>query len=189
MKHGVRQTLRALIGEYYGSQNTIEIIKLFTTVVSPIIIAIFGIFILRKIESIKNQTSKQFEFSSKWANDFFTCCQQYMSTIEKHISLLFFLNGLKEKNNELGTRIQKMITELNIEIPELQLRLKRLSVFSPVSKTELIRLSDEIQNKISEIINTRQGNLDKIIELINKFNIQSKIVHAEMQKNEKIKVY
>ena len=154
-----------------------EIVKDVASVLNPIFILFLGWFILRRVESIKNQVSKQYEFSSKWANEFFKTCQEYMNAIEKNLSLLHFLNKLEEKNSDLGKKIQKEITELNQKIPELQLRLKRLSVFAYKSKGAIIKKSESIQDKISNMLNTGIGNFDEVILLLDEFNKEIKKGH------------
>ena len=87
----------------------LEIIKAIASIGTPIIVAIFGTLLLRRIESVKAEVAKQSEFDKKWAEQFFGCCQEFMNSIERELAILNFLQGLENPNDEFGTGIAKGI--------------------------------------------------------------------------------
>jgi hypothetical protein len=109
----------------------LEVGKFAASIATPIIVGILGVLLLRRIESIKAEVAKQSEFHKKWAEQFFDCCQEFMSSIEKELAVLLFLTGLKDPNTEVGTELQKEISRLHPVISELELRIRRSVVFAP----------------------------------------------------------
>ncbi|MGH8354087.1 MAG: hypothetical protein ACRERY_11275 [Pseudomonas sp.] len=61
----------------------LEIGKLAASIATPIVVAILGILLLRRIEGVKAAVAKQSEFHKKWAEQFFECCQEFMKALER----------------------------------------------------------------------------------------------------------
>ena len=95
----------------------IETIKLLASVATPVVLAIFGLLLLRKIESVKATVAKQSGFQTKWAEVFFDCCQEFMKAVERDLSLWQCLAGLKNADDKFGTGLQCEISLLNVALP------------------------------------------------------------------------
>ena len=157
-----------------------ETVKLLASVATPIVVAILGILLLRKIESVKATVAKQSGFQTKWAEVFFDCCQEFMKAVEKDLSLWQCLAGLKNADDKFGTSLQSEISLLNVVLPELELRIRRCVVFSPLSGKEVATAASECLQLIGKLTTQRKGNLDEIILKMNEFNTASRKAHAEM---------
>jgi hypothetical protein len=159
---------------------SIEIGKLLASIATPIVLAAFGLLLLRRIESVKAIVAKQSGFETKWAELFFECCQEFMKALERDLSLWKCLSGLEKPNDEFGSDLQRQISQLNVAIPELELRIRRCIVFAPSTGAEVAATVDECMRLLKELTVQRKGNLDEIILKMNEFNNASRTAHAEM---------
>lgn len=160
----------------------LEIGKLAANIATPIVVAILGVKLLRRIEGVKALVAKQSEFHKKWAEQFFECCQGFMQALERELSLLTVLSGLErdKKNDEYGTGLLKEITRLIPTLSELELRIRRCVVFAPSSGCAVTKAASECMALTSALFATKEGNVDDIIGKMNEFNIASRKAHAEM---------
>jgi hypothetical protein len=160
--------------------NWFEVLKFFATLLTPIVVAILGILLLRRVEGVKSAVAHRSEFHRKWAEQFFECCQQFMGAIEKELAVLRFLSDSKEPNNETGTKLQNEISLLVPVILELELRIRRSVVFAPTAGPSVSRAAIECITLTHTLFRLRKGNLDEIIAKMNEFNLAARAAHAEM---------
>lgn len=158
----------------------LEVGKLVVSIATPIVVAILGVLLLRRIEGVKAVVAKQSDFYKKWADEFFTCCQQFMQALERDLALLTVLQGLDDPNGKRGTEMQEEVSRLNAKLSELELRIRRSVVFAPDSGSTVSRAASACLSLIAQLLNKRQGNLDEIIGKMNDFNLTSRKAHAEM---------
>ena len=154
--------------------------KFIAGILTPIVVAVLGILLLRRVEGIKAAVAHQSEFHRKWAEQFFECCQQFMSAIEKELAILSFLTSLKDPNDETGTKLQKEISLLHPVISELELRIRRSVVFAPSTGPAVTHAANACITLTGSLFSSRKGNLDEIIEKMNEFNLAARSAHAEM---------
>ncbi len=158
--------------------------KIISELATPVTVTIIGVLLLRRIEGIKTEASRQSDFQTKWAEQFFHCCQNFLCTIERVLALLTFISRQKNPNDALGTELQSEIMRLYPKIIELELRIRRSVVFAPLmgsdAKNQAAALIELIGKLNEELNKTKKGNVDKIIEKMNEFNIASRKAHAEM---------
>ena len=158
----------------------IETAKLLTSIATPVIVVILGVLLLRRIEEVKSHVLRQSDFHKKWSDEFFLCCQQFMQTLERELSLLNFIVGLDNPDGELGSEIKEEISQLNIKLPELELRIRRSVIFAPSSGGEVVRAAKECLTLTGQLLKKKHGNLDQIISKMNEFNLASRKAHAEI---------
>lgn len=158
----------------------IEIVKVIASISTPVIVAIFGFLFLRRIESVKAEVAKQSEFHKKWAEQFFGCCQEFMSSIERELAILNFLQGLENPNDEFGTELQKELSRLHPYISELELRIRRSVVFAPKKGHSVTQAANACLVLMGTLVKLGKGSFDEIIEKMNNFNIAARAAHAEM---------
>jgi hypothetical protein len=155
----------------------LEVAKVLAT---PIVVAILGVLLLRRIESVKSEVAKQSDFHKKWAEQFFECCQEFMQTLEKDLALLTVLAGLKNMNDEFGTELQKEISRLSPTLSELELRIRRSVAFAPSTGAAVTKAASECLALTRELLGSMKGNVDDIISKMNEFNIAARKAHEEM---------
>ncbi len=161
-------------------QSWLEFGKLAASIATPIVVAIIGIVLLRRIEGVKALVAKQSEFHKKWAEQFFECCQAFMQATERDLALLTVLARSKDPNDDIGTQLQEEVTRLHGTLCELELRIRRCVVFAPSTGGAVTQAAHACMSLTFELINSRQGNVDPIIVKMNEFNVSSRKAHAEM---------
>ncbi len=161
-------------------QSWLELGKLAASIATPIVVAILGVLLLRRIEGVKALVAKQSDFHKKWADEFFSCCQQFMQALERDLALLTVLGGLQEPNGKLGTEMQEEISRLNARLSELELRIRRCVVFAPRSGAGVSQAASECISLTALLLKSLKGNLDEIIWKMNEFNVASRRAHGEM---------
>ena len=163
-----------------GTQFWLEIVKIAIGAATPIVVAILGVSLLRRIESVKSLVARQSDFQTKWADEFVTCCQSFMQTLERDLALLTVLGGLADPNGTFGTELQQQISRLHPTLSELELRVRRSVVFAPANGASVTQASHECIALMAALIEARAGSVDDIIAKMNDFNIASRQAHAEM---------
>ncbi len=157
-----------------------ETIKILVSAITPILVLIFGVILIKKSESIRREVNQKYDYINAWASNFNLSCGEYLKCIEEYLSLLHFLNQLEDKKNKLGLSIQDRVTQIHIKLPELQLRVRRMAVFAINNGPTLVGLSDEISDYLAKIISTGTGDFDIAINKMHKFSNQSRKCHLEM---------
>jgi hypothetical protein len=61
------------------NESTIEILKLVSSFLTPLIVLILGIAINRKLEIAKTALSKEKDWQNWWASEFLRVCRDYNS--------------------------------------------------------------------------------------------------------------
>lgn len=157
-----------------------EIAKLLVSMVTPLIVAVIGILLLRRIEGTKAEFTKQSEFHTKWAEQFFECCQEFLKSIERELTILQVISNLDNLDDEFGTKLQKEISLLHVNISETELRIRRSVVFAPSTGKAVTKASHECIELVGNLVKSRKGNFDEIISKMNDFNKAARKAHAEM---------
>lgn len=158
----------------------LEIVKIIIGAATPVVVAILGVSLLRRIESVKSVVARQSEFQKKWADEFVNCCQSFMQALERDLALLTILSGLQDPNGSFGTELQQQITRLHPTLSELELRVRRSVVFAPVNGASVVHGASECIRLIGALIKAQAGSVDPIIARMNDFNVAARHAHAEM---------
>lgn len=156
-----------------------EIIKIAIQAITLIAVVVLGVILLRKIEGIKSEVAKSSEFTSKWAEEFWTTCQEFMRHTERYMAILNQLQFLSSPNNET-VKYHKELTELNAKLAELELRIRRVVAFSPKNAEKVTTPAKDILSMLSSALDTGKGNFDDLFGIVNTFNMAARDAHAEM---------
>ena len=110
--------------------NWLEIAKLSISAITPILVAFIGWRLLRKIEWIKSQEARKSALQQKMADQFFSSCQDFMSAIERSLSIASHLQNLNEPNNakhhkEYLDELNKELLCINTKLIELEVKISR----------------------------------------------------------------
>lgn len=161
-------------------QFWIEIGKLVAGIATPIVVAVIGVMLLRRVEGIKAFIVKQSDFQQKWAEEFFACGQEFMQALERELALLTALTGLTGPNGKFGTELQHEASQLHITLSELGLRIRRSVVFAPYTAEIVTQAANDCLSLTAQLLASKKGNVDVIINKMNQFNAASRKAHAEM---------
>ncbi len=157
-----------------------ELGKLAASIATPVVVAVLGVFLLRRIEGVKALVAKESDFHKRWADEFFSCCQQFMQTLERFLALLKGLASLQEKNGKRGTEIQEELRGLSVRLSELELRLRRCVVFAPKAGVLVKQTAEACIALTASLVKSMEGDFDPIIDKMNEFNGASRKAHFEM---------
>jgi hypothetical protein len=161
----------------------IEIIKLISSIATPIIVLIFGILITQKIEYIKNEASKKKEWQTKWSENFFHIFQDFNLLVEDFLCSLFLLSELiknKETNSSEVDQLIGQITRIKDQFLRKNYAIRTQLCFSPQNSSEMIHLLDNLYDQISKVLKSKMGNIYEIQNTLAALNLQAKIVHSEI---------
>jgi hypothetical protein len=171
--------LSPFIGIVMAPEN-IEALKLAIGAATPIVVAVLGLVMLRRIEGVKAVVAKQSDFQKKWAENFFETCQQFMQSIERYMALLNQLQTLSNPNGPVGTGYQNELNALNVSLPELELRIRRSVVFAPREGPQVSAAAGKSLAILFQMVKNMQGSFDALFTEMDLFNKAAKSAHAEM---------
>lgn len=107
------------------------VIDLIKSLLPSILLALFGLLLLRKLEEIKTNVARHSDFSQKWAALFFDAANAFMSSAEYILSRLIFLVSSKGVNDKQGHELaQKINSELHVLL-ENRFRIQRQAQMAP----------------------------------------------------------
>ncbi len=109
----------------------LKVTQIVAGLATPIIVTILGVVLVRRIESIKAEATKQSAFHVRWADEFFDACQQFLRALKHEMAIFLVLTGREEKNDDYGMKMQLDQTETHFLAFELQLRIQRCAAFAP----------------------------------------------------------
>ncbi len=158
----------------------LEIERIISGLATPIVVAILGVMLLRRIESVKAGITRQSTFHVRWADEFFEACQTFLQCLERETAILLYLHAKDEKNDDDGLRMQHEQGIVHLQAYEMQFRIKRLSGFAPKTGDDTIKISEKVFNIVNGIIRDRQGALDPVFKAMGEFNNCARRTHAEM---------
>jgi hypothetical protein len=157
----------------------IEITKLVIGSLTPILLFIFGVLILKRIERTKAMVSEEHLFRRKWADEVFLISRTFSRAVEDLISALFSAH-----DNQVGQTspeaIKSKIDQAANTLTDIQLRLRLLVDFAPLKGPIMLGSANECFSMVATLMKTRKGNFDDIIECLKKFNQAAKDAHAEI---------
>ena len=158
----------------------LKVTQIVAGLTTPIIVTALGVVLVRRIEGIKADTTKQSAFHVRWADEFFDACQQFLRALEHEAVILIYLSHTGEKNNERGTKRQEEQGEIHFLVYELQLRIRRCAVFAPNHRDEISKLAEDLFFLVNKLVASRKGNLEPIFQKLNEFNRCARQTHAEI---------
>ncbi len=71
----------------------LEIGRIISGLATPIVVAILGVMLLRRIESVKAGITRQSAFHVRWANEFFEACQNFLQCLKRETAILLYLHA------------------------------------------------------------------------------------------------
>jgi hypothetical protein len=163
--------------------NLIEIIKLISSIATPIIVLIFGILITQKIEYIKNEARKKLDWQTKWSEKFFQIFQEFNLIVENFLCSLFLLSEMiknKEINSPEVNQLIEQITKTREEFLRKNYAIRTQLCFSPQNGREMIRILDNLYDQIAKVLELKMGNIYEIQNTLATLNSQAKLAHSEI---------
>lgn len=158
----------------------LKVAQIVAGLTTPIIVTVLGVVLVRRIEGIKADTTKQSAFHVRWADEFFDACQQFLRALERETVILIYLTHIEEKGGEVGMKMQHEQTEVHFLAYELQLRIRRCAVFAPNHRDQISKLAEDSFSLVNKVVASREGKLEPIFQKLNEFNQCARQTHAEI---------
>jgi hypothetical protein len=142
--------------------------------------AVFGWLLLRRLEEVKSEVARRSDYSRRWADLFFDASHTYMVSLERLLTLYYFLSNAADPNDEQGTNWALEANSLLPVLFENYVRIKRLAALAPSSGPAAEAAATQILESTEKLTKTRRFNLDDIRREIDVFNQTVRAAHSEM---------
>lgn len=141
-------------------QVTIEILKLSVSLLTPILVVIFGFIISRKIETTKINVLKEKEWQVKWAELFLKHATDFNDNISTVVCSLFSLQG--EVRQEKIAELVKIISTCNSNLAAVDWNIRNYAQFPELYKDEVLQTQEELMQLIKNLISNRRGSFEDV---------------------------
>lgn len=166
------------------NENTgIEILKIISSFLTPIIVLIFGIIISRKIEDIKNQSNKRRDWQVQWSGNFLKIFQEFNFTIEEILYSLFRISEIDKTGKQNSPEVAELVKYINKLTEDLQRKefgIRTQLCFASQSKKDIEVLINKLFQQIRTVYDSKKGNMDDIHDTVKELNKKAKIAHSEI---------
>ena len=164
--------------------QTLEILKLVASFLTPLILLLFGILLNKRLEERKLNITKEKGWQEYWANKFLDVAHDYNTCVTAIVTGLFQLkqisdeklagwdNDVKQKEVEVRNKIRKL--------QYLEWEIQNFVQFVPKKGDSVKEAVKELYSLLANLINTKQGNLEEIRNAQFRFNDSVRLAHAEM---------
>jgi hypothetical protein len=164
--------------------QTIEILKLMASVLTPIIILILGILINRTLEKSKAVLSKEKDWQNWWAGKFLSIAHDYNSTVSECVTGLYSLKQIEDEKLsgwEEDLKQKEIAVRLNIrKLQYLDWEIQNYIQFAPNKGKNVRDKQEQLFDLLANLIGTKQGNLEEIRTVQFEFNDSVRLAHAEI---------
>ena len=157
----------------------LEYAKLAASIATPLVVATLGVLLLRRVESVKAAVAKHSDFQRKWADGFFSCCQEFLVTVEQELALLTTVS-CGRGGKPLSPDVIDTLNGFHVRLSELELRIRRSMVFAPKSGMAVTASATECIHDLHALLANGGGSVDALLESMNGFNRATRSAHAEM---------
>lgn len=160
-----------------------EIIKILASILTPIIVLIFGIIINRRIETIRISLAKEKEWKSKWSDTFYQTFRELNALVEETLCTLFDLSELNKAN--LGASAEadekaNQLKEIISRIARIEFSLRTQLGCAPQNSEKMRAAINKLFDLIKTAISKKRGNIDEIHLALIDLNKKAMIAHSEI---------
>lgn len=164
--------------------NTIEIIKLISTFLTPLVVLILGLSINRTLEKNKKTIAQEKEWQVRWSDTFLTRAIKTQDCISEICVAINQLQPyLKSQENSNKTNLDLYVKKINDSIAHLEFCCWDVMSFTRFAKNngkEVNEIQDNILNELNSIIKRGNGNLQTVREFQYEYNSAIRKAHYEI---------
>jgi hypothetical protein len=176
------------------NNNTLEILKLVASFLTPLLVLIFGILLNKKLETSKSTIAKEKGWQEYWSAQFVDVAKEYNDSVTDCVTGLFQIKQISdEKLAGWEDDIKQKEQTIRLSIRKLQYldwQIQNFIQFSVKKGSDVKNKQKHLFSLISNLIATKQGDLEEIRNAQFEFNETVRLAHAEMlsiSPNKKIK--
>ena len=166
------------------SPEYFERIKVLASVLTPLVILLLGLEVNQALEKNKAQLAKDKDWTSQWAERFYTQALSFNGAIEDVVMTLAFVT---QEHNQKLSGWEKRVEDLQVSIHETVRHIQRtewslitMCEFCPNSKDEVLSAAKLAYKQVSELLKNKQGDLEAIRETLRSFNMAAMKAHREI---------
>lgn len=160
-----------------------EVIKLIASILTPIVVLVFGLILNRRIETIRISLAKEKEWKTKWGDTFYQTFRDLNTLVEDILCTLFEISELSKKNKGDSAEAKEKIAYLQnlmVKIVHIELSLRTQLGCAPKSANEVRNATTHLFELIKNAINSRKGNLDEMHSALIELNKRAMVAHSEI---------
>ncbi len=163
----------------------IETYKLLVSLLTPLAVLFLGIYIAKKVESIKLNALKEKEWQVKWSDMFLKDAIEFNETISNFVAYLDSLVRFGDKHID-----KEKVNEFAKQLCRLEWNIQNYSQFSKKFGSKISENQKILISLLTNLVNNKQGDLEKIRKVqieYNEFVIQAHndILKMDSSKNAK----
>lgn len=174
--------------------NTLEILKLVASFLTPLLLLIFGVLLNKKLETSKSILAKEKGWQEYWSAQFVEVAKEYNHSVTDCVTGLFVIKQISdEKLTDWEDDLNQKEQTIRLSIRRLQFldwQIQNFIQFSVKSGGEVKNKQKHLFSLLANLIGTKQGDLEEIRNAQFEFNEAVRLAHAEMlaiSPNKKIK--
>lgn len=161
-----------------------ERIKVIASVLTPLVILLFGLEVNQALEKNKTQLLKDKDWTSQWADRFYAQAVAYNDVMEEILVLLisYSQEGVT-KIPQWEKRQEEISRKYNEKVPQvskIRMSLEMMCQFCPASEADVLSASRLATDKVRAVIEKQEGSIEDIRESLRAFNKIAMKAHREI---------
>lgn len=166
------------------NQNTLEILKLVVSVLTPITIAVFGILINRTIQRQNAIAQRQSSWLTKWADDFLKAASGFNESAKKFMWYYVAIEWKKVETVRGFAEGRKPSEEesflLLLELNKGWVEISMFIGLAPTNGNGFKKAASDLLTEAKSWHDNRKSDISKFLEKQLRFNENARKVHAEL---------
>jgi len=155
----------------------VEVIKIAVSALTPILIFILGLKVIKKFERKKIEVLKEKEFQVKWAELFLSEALDFNDSVTTIVCSIFWIQTAGESEVE---RIEKECVEAIRRLQATDWNIQNYTQFAKKTNSGFLHKQKELSMTLSKIIKEKKGNLEEVRSMQTEYNILMRKVYSEI---------
>ena len=167
-------------------ENPLALVQTGSALATPLLVGYFGWRINKRLLQSKVLYLKDKEWSTKWAETFYSSARAFNKAVEEVASLVYQINEHSQftSNVQIHQRIVAEKKELLVgareRVQQLEWALKADVQFAPQNLKKVESSTHKILALTTEFVHQGTGNLEVLRALLAEFNVAAKAAHKEL---------
>ena len=162
----------------------LEILKLISSIATPLTIAFVGILINKRIQEQATLTQRQLSWRGKWAENFLQQAEAF-NTASVDCLMCYYeavvlrLNNSPEAQNKLET-LHTRVFPLFMEMERSALEVRRHAAFATQFGQRVVGTCDALLDEVRGWMREKEVHFDEFLQKSSAFNLAVRDAHAEL---------
>ncbi|MDD3183040.1 MAG: hypothetical protein PHD48_09595 [Alphaproteobacteria bacterium] len=157
-----------------------EYLKIALSALTPILIFIFGLLLLKHTEGVKTKAARQSEYVTKHAEYFFVTYQKLTESLERVLALATICSASSDKGSDRAKNLFEEIFRLYPDISESELRIRRCACFAPINGPIVADIAHQSVCLMAALLSNGGGQDGVLTEKIIELDKAAREAHQEM---------